>query len=162
MRDFLIWPDKRLSAVADEVTAVDDAVRAIWDEMVLLMEAMPGVGLAAPQIGVGLRLAVVDASAERGQVRRLANPVLIASEGPLVAGQEGSPNLPGIVGQVKRPEKVTVGYLDETGAAREERFVGLWARSVQHQIDHLDGLLYVDRLSRVKRDVLLRKFRKGR
>ena len=162
MRDFLIWPDKRLAAVAEEVREIDDGIRVLWDEMILLMDAMPGVGLAAPQIGVGLRLAVVDASPERGQAIRLANPVLVAAEGPLVAGQEGSPNLPGIVGQVKRAETATVRFMDATGAIREERFSGLWARSVQHQIDHLDGMLYVDRLSRVKRDVLLRKFRKSR
>ena len=162
MRDFLIWPDKRLAAVAAEVPGITDEIRAVWDEMILRMEAMPGVGLAAPQIGVGLRLAVVDASAERGQAIRMANPVLVSTEGPLVAGQEGSPNLPGIVGQVKRAETATVRFTDATGAVREDRFTGLWARSVQHQIDHLDGLLYVDRLSRVKRDVLLRKFHKGR
>lgn len=159
---FLMWPDKRLGQVAAEVPEITDEVRAIWDQMIFHMEAMPGVGLAAPQIGVPLRLAVVDASSERGQVIRLANPVLVNAEGPLVKGQEGSPNLPGVVGQVPRSEKVVVGFIDETGTAREERFSGLWARSVQHQIDHLDGMLYIDRLSRVKRDVLLRKFRKSR
>lgn len=158
----MIWPDPRLSAVAREVTEITDEVRALWDEMILQMEAMPGVGLAAPQLGHALRLAVVDASAERGQVIRMANPVLLDSEGPVIKGQEGSPNLPGLIAQVPRREQVTVGILDEAGAAREQRLTGLWARSVQHQIDHLDGLLYIDRLSRVKRDVLIRKFRKSR
>ena len=161
-REFLMWPDKRLSTVAAEVPEITDEIRAIWAEMIGLMEAMPGVGLAAPQIGIGLRLAVVDASAARGQAIRLANPVLLETEGPLVSGQEGSPNLPGVVGQVKRHEKVLVRFTDQDGKPREDRFAGLWARSVQHQIDHLDGLLYIDRLSRVKRDLLLRKVRKAR
>jgi len=161
MRDFLMWPDKRLSEKAVPVAEIDDEIRDLWEEMIVLMDIMPGVGLAAPQIGVPLRLCVVDASPERGQAIRFANPVLLQAEGPLVSGQEGSPNLPGIVARVKRAEKVVVGYLDQDGKEREERLTGLWARSVQHQIDHLDGMLYVDRLSRVKRDMALRKFRKG-
>lgn len=162
MRDFVLWPDKRLTSVASDVPAVTDEIRAIWDEMIIHMEAMPGVGLAAPQLGIALRLAIVDASTERGQVIRMANPELLETEGPLVKGQEGSPNLPGVTGQVPRPENVLVRYLDQDGMPREQRLRGLWARSVQHQIDHLNGMLYVDRLSRVKRDVLLRKVRKGR
>jgi peptide deformylase len=142
------------------VPAITDELRAIWDDMVDTMEAMPGVGLAAPQIGVMLRLAVVDASDARGQAVRLANPVIVAVSDDLRAHEEASPNLPGVSAVLHRPARVTVRYLDETGTEVTREFEGLWSTSVQHQIDHLDGRLFVDRLSRTKRDILLRKLRK--
>ncbi|SDY16068.1 peptide deformylase [Citreimonas salinaria] len=129
--------------------------------MIDTMEAMPGVGLAAPQIGVALRLAVVDASDTRGQAIRMANPhVLHASVQPR-SHEEASPNLPGVSAVIERPGAVTVTYLDEHGAEVEKDFVGLWATSVQHQIDHLDGRMYFDRLGKVKRDMLLRRAKKA-
>jgi peptide deformylase len=154
---FLPWPDPRLRQPAAPVTAVDDAIRAIWDDMVETMEAMPGVGLAGPQIGVMLRLAVVDASEARGQAVRLANPEIVAASAEPREGEEACPNLPGVSARIARPARVTVRYLDEAGQRREREFQGLWAASVQHQIDHLAGRMYFDRLSRVKRDMLLRK-----
>lgn len=129
--------------------------------MVATMEAMPGVGLAAPQIGAMVRLAVVDASSERGQVVRLANPVVVGSEGAPELGLEASPCLPGLSAKVPRPPVVMVRFLDAAGAEIERRFEGLWARSLLHQIDHLDGRLFVDRLSRTRRDMLLRRFAKA-
>ena len=129
--------------------------------MVAVMEAMPGVGLAAPQLGVSLRIAVVDASDTRGQVVRMANPEVLHSSIELRPHQEASPNLPGVSAVVKRPRAVTVQFLNEGGATEQRDFVGLWATSVQHQIDHLNGKMYFDRLSKVKRDMLLRKVRKG-
>ena len=126
-----------------------------------VMEAMPGVGLAAPQLGVSLRIAVVDASDTRGQVVRMANPEVLHSSIELRPHQEASPNLPGVSAVGKRPRAVTVRFLNEGGATEQRDFVGLWATSVQHQIDHLNGKMYVDRLSKVKRDMLLRKVRKG-
>lgn len=158
-RAFLRWPDPRLKTPAAPVDAVDDGVRAIWDEMVEAMHAMPGVGLAAPQLGIMRRLAVVDAGDGRG-VTRLANPVILHASAEMREHDEASPNLPGVSARIRRPRAVTVAYLDEDGAAREEDFVLLRATSVQHQIDHLDGRMYFDRLSRTKRDMLLRKARK--
>ena len=156
----LPWPDKRLRTTADPVDEITDEVRAIWEDMIDTMEAMPGVGLAAPQIGVMLRLAVVDASEARGQAVRMANPqVLHASIEPRVH-DEASPNLPGVSARVTRPRAVTVRFLNDKGEVEERDFVGLWATSVQHQIDHLNGKMYFDRLSKVKRDMLLRKARK--
>lgn len=155
------WPDKRLRAVADPVDAVTDDIRALWNDMIAVMEAMPGVGLAAPQLGVSLRIAVVDASDTRGQVVRMANPEILHSSIELRPHQEASPNLPGVSAVVKRPRAVTVQFLNEDGAAEQRDFVGLWATSTQHQIDHLNGKMYFDRLSKVKRDMLLRKARKG-
>ena len=161
VRPILLWPDPRLRRPADPVAAVTDAVRAIWDDMIDTMEAMPGVGLAAPQIGVMLRLAVVDATTTRGQALRLANPEVIAASDRLAPYDEASPCLPGVSARIERPAEVTVRFLNAEGAAEERSFDGLWATSVQHQIDHLDGRLYIDRLSRVKRDILLRKSRRG-
>ena len=160
VRRCLPWPDKRLRSPADPVEAVTDEIRATWIDMIDTMEAMPGVGLAAPQIGVMLRLAVVDASDARGQAVRMANPEILHASIELRAHDEGSPNLPGVRATIKRPRAVTVRFLAEDGAIEERDFVGLWATSVQHQIDHLNGKMYFDHLSKVKRDMLLRKARK--
>lgn len=157
VRPILLWPDPRLRRAAAPVAAVTDAVRAHWQDMADTMEDMPGVGLAAPQIGVALRLAVVDASTTRGQVLRLANPEVVAASARLAQHEEASPCLPGVSARVERPAEVTVRFLNAAGAVEERRFAGLWATSVQHQIDHLDGRLHIDRLSRVKRDMVLRK-----
>ena len=150
----LRWPDPRLRTPAAPVEAVTDAHRAHWEDMLRAMYAMPGVGLAAPQIGVMLRLAVVDAGA--GPIR-LADPEVIHASAELRAHEEASPCLPGVSATVRRPRAVTVRYLDETGAAAERDFVRLEATSVQHQIDHLDGRMFFDRLSRTRRDMVLRK-----
>lgn len=160
VRRCLAWPDRRLRTAAAAVAAVTDDTRALWDDMIDTMEAMPGVGLAAPQIGVMQRLVVVDASAERGQAVRMANPEILHASIELREHEEASPNLPGVSARLKRPRAVTVRFLNEAGEMEERDFVGLWATSVQHQIDHLDGRMYFDRLSKVKRDMLLRKAKK--
>ena len=162
VRTCLPWPDKRLRSKAEEVTEITDEIRAIWDDMIDTMEAMPGVGLAGNQIGVMLRLAVVDGSTERGRAVRLANPEILHSSIELREHDEASPNLPGVSAVIKRPRAVTVRYINEEGAVDRRDFVGIEATSVQHQIDHLNGKLYFDRLSKVKRDMLLRKAKKMR
>lgn len=162
VRPFVMWPDKRLGTVCADVEVVDDTVRGIWDDMVETMDAMPGVGLAACQIGVMRRLAVVDASDGRGQAVRMANPeVLHASVEPR-DHIEASPNLPGVSAKITRPRAVTVRFLNEAGNLEDRDFVDLWATSVQHQIDHLAGRMYFDRLSKLKREMLLKKARKAR
>lgn len=160
LRKVIPWPDKRLRTVAESVTEITDEIRALWEEMIAVMEAMPGVGLAAPQLGVMLRLAVVDGSRERGRVTRLANPEVLHASIELRPHEEASPNLPGMSALVARPRAVTVRFMDETGDVVEKDFVGLEATSVQHQIDHLNGKMYFDRLSKVRRDMFLRKARK--
>ncbi|UUV06645.1 peptide deformylase [Ruegeria sp. YS9] len=160
VRTCLPWPDKRLRTKADEVTEITDDIRRIWQDMIDTMEAMPGVGLAAPQIGVMLRLAVVDGSTERGKAVRLANPEILHSSIELREHEEASPNLPGVSATVKRPRAVTVKFLNEQGVVDRRDFVGIEATSVQHQIDHLNGRMFFDRLSKVKRDMLLRKAKK--
>ena len=160
IRRCIPWPDKRLRTVAAPVDAITDEIRTIWDDMIDTMEAMPGVGLGAPQIGVMLRLAVVDASETRGKVVRMANPeVLHASVQPR-SHDEVSPNLPGVSASIERPRAVTVRFMNDAGEMEERDFVGLWATSVQHQIDHLNGKMYFDHLSKTKRDILLRRAKK--
>ena len=160
VRPFLRWPDARLRRAADPVEEVTDAVRRIWDDMIETMDAMPGVGLAAPQIGVTLRLAVVDASDARDRRIRLAHPEIVDASAVMNEHEEASPNLPGVYARVRRPRGVSVRFLDESGAYVQRDFVGLEATSVQHQIDHLNGRMYFDRLGKVKRDMLLRRAQK--
>jgi len=160
VRPFVMWPDKRLRTSAEPVAAVTDEIRAIWDDMIETMDAMPGVGLAGPQIGVMLRLVVVDASNERGKAVRMANPAILHASVELRPHEEASPNLPGVFAGIERPRAVTVTFMDHHGMQVRQDFVGLWATSVQHQIDHLNGKMYFDNLSKVKRDMFLRKARK--
>ncbi|MFY0623151.1 MAG: peptide deformylase [Pelagimonas sp.] len=160
VRPFVPYPDKRLRTAAEPVAEITDEIRAIWTDMIDTMDAMPGVGLAAVQIGVMQRLAVVDCSEERGQAVRMANPEILHASVQPRSHEEASPNLPGVHAKIERPRAVTVTYLDETGAQVEKDFVGLWATSVQHQIDHLNGKMYIDHLSKVKRDMLVKKSKK--
>ena len=159
-RPYVMWPDKRLRTAAAPVEAITDEVRAIWDEMIEAMETMPGVGLAAVQLGIPMSLAVVDASEKRGQAIRMANPEILHASVQLREHDEASPNLPGVSAKIERPRAVTVRFLDEKGIWDRRDFVGLWATSVQHQIDHLQGKMYFDRLGKVKRDMLLKRAQK--
>lgn len=151
------FPDKRLRTPAAPLDSITDDIRRIWDDMIDTMEAMPGVGLAAPQIGVMLRLAVVDASDTRGQAIRMANPEILHASGQLREHEEASPNLPGVSATIARPRAVTVRFLNDKGEVEDRDFVHLWATSVQHQIDHLNGRMYFDRLSPLKRQMLLKR-----
>lgn len=160
-RPFIPWPDNRLRTAAADVGPVTDEHRAIWADMIDTMEAMPGVGLAAPQIGVMLRLAVVDASDERGRAIRMADPEIVSATDAVNTYPEASPNLPGVSAKITRPARVTVAFTDHFGMRVRQEFVDLWATSVQHQIDHLAGRMYFDRLSRMKREMLLKKARKS-
>ena len=160
VRKCLPWPDKRLRTPAADVAEITDDIRAHWQDMIDTMDAMPGVGLAGPQIGVMLRLAVVDASSTRTKRIRMANPEILEASAKMNDHEEASPNLPGFSAKITRPRAVSVRYLDENGVIARRDFVGLEATSVQHQIDHLAGKMYFDRLSKVKRDMLLRKARK--
>lgn len=160
VRPFVSWPDKRLRTAVPEVSEITDEIRLIWADMVETMDAMPGVGLAAPQIGVMMQLAVVDASPDRKRRILLANPTILSTSEEMNTHDEASPNLPGVSAIIKRPKNVSVRYLNEDGVITRGDFTGLEATSVQHQIDHLQGKMYFDNLGRVKRDMLLRKARK--
>lgn len=159
-RPFLRWPHPILRTPAAPVAAITPEIRAIWEEMIAAMDAMPGVGLAAVQIGIPLALAVVDASDARGQAIRMANPEILHASVTLRDHEEASPNLPGVSAVIARPRALTVRFLNPQGEVEDRDLVGLWATSVQHQIDHLAGRMYFDRLSRTRRDMLLRRARK--
>ena len=157
MRACLPWPNPVLRTMATPVTEITPEIRAIWAEMVQVMDAMPGYGLAAVQIGVPLRLAVVDCSETRGQAILMANPEILHASGQMRDHDEASPNLPGVSAVISRPRAVTVRYLNAEGLSEDREMVHLWATSVQHQIDHLNGRMYFDHLSPLKRQMLLAK-----
>jgi peptide deformylase len=160
IRPFVPWPDARLRTICAPVVEVNDDVRAVWDDLLETMYAMPGVGMAACQIGVMQRIAVLDASESGKEPIRLANPEIIDASLKLRPHTEASPNLPGVSAKIERPRGVTVTFLDETGLQVQKDFVGLWATSVQHQIDHLNGKMFFDNLSAVKRKMLIAKAQK--
>lgn len=162
IRPILLWPDKRLRMDAEPVEEITDEIRGIWQDMIDTMDAVPGVGLAAPQIGVCLRLAVVDVTQDRSRRIRMANPMIIDASAELRSHEEASPCLPGVSAKLKRPRKVAVRFLNENGVVMRRDFEDLEATSVQHQIDHLNGRLFFHNLSKVKQDMLLRKARKTR
>ena len=162
VRPILQWPDKRLRTPAEPVPEITDEIRTIWADMVDTMDAMPGVGLAAPQIGVMLRLAVVDVTQDRSRRILIANPEIITASAELRSHEEGSPCLPGVSAKMKRPAHVSVRFLNENGTIMRRDFEGLESTSVQHQIDHLNGRMYFHNLGKVKQDMLLRKARKVR
>ena len=160
VKNFLSWPDKRLRTRAHDITKITDDIISIWDDLIETMNAMPGIGLAAPQIGIDLRLAVVDASEARNKPVKLANPEILQASLEYSETEEASPNLKGISAKIKRPKKVTVRFLNKDGFIDRKDFTGLWATSIQHQIDHLNGKMFFDHLSKVRRDILLRKAKK--
>jgi len=162
VRRCIPWPDPVLRKPAADVEAITDEVRLIWADMIDTMDAMPGYGLAAVQIGVPMRLAVVDCSDARGQAVRMANPQILHASGQLREHEEASPNLPGVSAVVRRPRAVTVRFLNDQGVMEDRDFVGLWATSAQHQIDHLAGKMYFDHLSPLKRKMLIAKAEKLR
>ena len=162
MTAILPYPHPILKTPAAAVAAITPEIRAIWAQMVHVMDAMPGYGLAAPQIGIALRLAVVDCSDTRGQAILMANPEILHASVQLRDHDEASPNLPGVSAIISRPRAVTVRYLNAKGEPEDRDFVHLWATSVQHQIDHLNGRMYFDHLSPLKRKMLIAKSAKFR
>ena len=155
-------PNPILKRPAAPVDSIDDAVRRLLDDMLETMYAAPGIGLAAPQVGVSKRLVVVDVSEAKNTPLRLINPRLTWKSDRLVVAEEGCLSLPEQYAEVKRPEAVEVAYLDEHGEARTLKAEGLLARCLQHEIDHLDGILFIDHLSPLKRNMILRRYAKAR
>ncbi len=139
-----------------EVGAVDEEVRRLVDDMFETMDAARGVGLAANQIGVARRVAVVDADEDRFE---MIDPVILESEGRATA-EEGCLSIPEIYGDVSRPERVVLEATDRHGTRYRREATGLKARAIQHEIDHLDGILFLDHLSLIKRQMLLARYRR--
>jgi peptide deformylase len=158
----LLVPDSRLRTRARAVGAGDSgAVRDLAPRMLAAMYRAPGIGLAAPQVGVGLRLAVIDLQKdEKPDPVVLVNPEIVAASGELATREEGCLSLPGQYADVTRPARVKVRFQDLAGARREVEADGLLAACLQHEIDHLDGVLFVDHLSPLKRNMILRKLAK--
>jgi peptide deformylase len=136
-------------------------VRALADKMLATMYAAPGIGLAAPQVGEGLRLVVIDIQPKEAPAPLvLVNPEIIAESAELAMREEGCLSLPGQYADVTRPARVKLRYLDLTGAKREIEGDGLLSACLQHEMDHLNGVLFVDHLSALKRNMILRKLAK--
>ena len=157
-------PDPRLKIKALPVAAVDDKVRRLMDDMLATMRQAIGVGLAAPQVGVAKRVIVLDVAreGERPQPMMLANPEILWRSPELTTGSEGCLSLPEHYAEVTRPEKIRLRYLDYQNEIREIEASGLLATCVQHEIDHLGGVLFVDHISMVKRGMILRKLAKSK
>jgi peptide deformylase len=155
----LTYPDPRLHTVAKPVTAVDDRIRRLIDDMAETMYEAPGIGLAATQVNVHERVIVIDISEERNQLIALINPEIIAAEGKEIA-EEGCLSVPGIYDKVERAEKVTVKALDRNGQSFTLDADGLLAICVQHEMDHLQGKVFVEYLSQLKQTRIKTKLRK--
>ena len=161
VREILIWPDPRLREQAQQVKVVDDEVRQIIADMFETMYASNGVGLAAPQIGVGRRVVTIDTSPRQEGARPVAlvNPVIFKTEGEVVY-QEGCLSIPGEAEDVTRAEKVWVRALDKDGQTFEIEGTALLAVALQHEIDHLEGTVFVDHVSALKRELIKRRMKK--
>ncbi len=156
----LIHPDPRLKKVAQPLADSSDALRDLAADMLETMYDAPGIGLAAPQVGVLDRLIVVDCVKEEGAAPRpmtMINPELIESSDELNVYEEGRLSIPEQYAEVTRPKEVTVAWMDLDGNAQRETFDGLWATCLQHEIDHLDGKLFIDYLKPLKRQLITRK-----
>jgi len=160
VKPILIHPDPRLKKVAAPVADLSDDLRALAEDMLETMYDAPGIGLAAPQVGVGTRLIVMDCVKEDGaapQPMVLFNPEVIAASDETSTYEEGCLSIPDQYADITRPAEVTVRWIDRDGGERSEDFAGLWATCVQHEIDHLDGRLFIDHLSPLKRQLITRK-----
>ncbi|MCS5421409.1 MULTISPECIES: peptide deformylase [Psychrilyobacter] len=138
-----------------EVEKIDDDIREILDGMVETMRDISGIGLAAPQVGINLRMFVVEA--EEGVVKKVINPEFIEYSKHCVDHEEGCLSVPGIHKKVKRPESLKVRYLNENGESVEEELEDLWARAFQHENDHLEGILFVDKIAPVAKRLVSKK-----
>jgi len=155
------YPDEVLKKKAEAISEINGDLQKLIDDMIETMYNANGVGLAAPQVGVSKRLIVVDTSPreENQSLIVLINPEIINSEGEILS-EEGCLSLPGFITRLKRKEKVIVRGLDRKGKEVEIEGTGLLARALQHEIDHLDGMLLIDRISPLKRELFRRKYSK--
>jgi peptide deformylase len=161
IRPLMRYGETVLHQPATPVAEVTPEIDRLVNDMVETMYAAPGIGLAAPQVGVGLRIFVIDLSIGRDPNGLLVmiNPEFVERDG-MQLEEEGCLSVPGFNATVVRPQRAVVKALDQTGTAYEREGTGLLARAFQHEMDHLDGLLFVDRLRGIKRDMILRKVRK--
>jgi len=161
LRPLVRYGAPALQTPAAPVTSFDADLHKLIDDMIETMYAAPGIGLAAPQVGVPLRIAVVDLSLGKrgGELFTLVNPEFVEREG-MQLEEEGCLSVPGFNATVARPARVVVRAFDRTGASHIVEGTNLLARALQHELDHLDGLLFLDRLRGIKRDLIVRRIRK--
>lgn len=158
------YPDPILKKKAEKVARVDDELRQFMDDMLETMYSAVGVGLAAPQVGVSKRIVVIDISHEEEKVEPLylVNPEIIWKSEDKICGEEGCLSVPEQRAEVERHASVKIRYTDYNGKEQERLIEDFLAIVVQHELDHLDGILYIDRISRLKRQMLLKKLQKLR
>ena len=159
-RPILIHPDPRLKKMCATLPDVDDRIRKLADDMLETMYDAPGIGLAAPQIGVLDRIIVMDCVKDEDEAPNpmvLINPEIIAASDETNVYEEGCLSIPDQTAEVTRPAEVSIGYLDETGTSQTLTADGLLAACIQHEIDHLNGVLFIDHISRLKRDMITRR-----
>jgi len=164
LKTIIIAPDPRLKKKSKPVVSVDAETRQLMDDMLETMYAAPGIGLAAPQVGVLKRVIVLDIDREEVKTGPLvmANPEIVEASDDDATYEEGCLSVPEHYSDVARPAKVTVRYLDRDGEKQEMTCDGLLSTCVQHEIDHLDGILFIDHISSLKRNMILRKLLKAR
>src|SRR3954447_19661425 len=162
LRDILIVPDPVLKQVSKPVAVVDDGLRALMDDMLETMYAAPGIGLAAIQVAVPKRVIVMDLAreGEDPQPRFFVNPEILWASDDTAPYEEGCLSVPEIFDEVERPSQVKLRYLDYDGKTVEEDAEGLFAVCIQHEMDHLEGVLFIDYLSRLKREQAVKKVKK--
>ncbi len=162
-RDIIILPDKQLRLISKPVEKITPEIRALADDMFQTMYDAPGIGLAAIQVAVPLRLITMDLSKKEGEKepRVFINPEILSSSEELSVYEEGCLSIPEYYEEVERPARVRVRFMDIDGKIHEEDADGLYATCIQHEIDHLNGVLFVDYLSKLKRDRVMKKFTKA-
>ena len=163
LRDILILPDKRLRKVSEPVKKIDAGIRKLVEDMLETMYDAPGIGLAAIQVGTPKRVVTMDLAKKEEPKQPLVfvNPEVVWASDATATYEEGCLSIPEYYGDVERPAQVKVKYLDLEGAPREIEANGLLATCLQHEIDHLNGVLFIDHLSKLKRDRVLKKFTKA-
>lgn len=160
--EILEFPDRRLSLPAEPVTAIDDAFARLLDDLLETMYAAPGIGLAAPQVGVLKRAFVADLGDEgERQPLYVINPEIVWRSVETTTAEEGCLSLPQRFGEVTRPASIRLRHQDRSGKVREIEADGLLARCLQHEVDHLDGILFIDHLSTLKRTLIVRRLTKA-
>lgn len=164
VRPVITYPDPRLKEVSRPVPAVDDAVRALMDDMLESMYAAEGIGLAAIQIGEPVRVIVMDLAQKNGEraPQFFANPEIVSASEDLAPYEEGCLSVPEYYDEVQRPARVRIRYLNRDNQLIEEDAEGLYAVCIQHEMDHLNGVLFIDHLSRLRRERAAAKVRKAK
>lgn len=159
IRDIVLVPDTVLRQVASPIAEVDHDICTLMDDMLETMYDAPGIGLAAPQIGISKRIIVMDCSDDDDKPNpiKMANPEILEFGDEKSSMEEGCLSIPGHNGEVTRPTTIKVRYLDENNSTCEMDCDGLLAVCIQHEVDHLNGVLFIDYLSRIKRDMIMRK-----